>query len=226
MRRSFESHILPVLEECKPKTLLEIGVLRGDNTLKLLEWCSQNNAFLTSLDPVAWEGNLPEDVKQPSPGYKYKRGQEGFEEWHIIPEGLEEVYCRGLDRYWCCLKTRSVEYLDSPQFDGFDAYFIDGDHNYYTVTRELELIHQHGKPGDIALFNDVAGIWARKDLYYDPEFIPEEYRNGPKQGVLTAIEDFLESLAHKRLWKRVRCPYEFKVLTKKNDGIGLLKRIL
>lgn len=225
MHRLFESHIRQILDDRKPKTLLEIGVLRGDCTLQLLEWCAANGAHLTSLDPVAWEGELPEEVKQALPGYKYKRGQQGFEEWVVVPKGLEEVFRRGLQTHWTCLKTRSLDYLNSPEFRGFDLYLIDGDHNYFTVTRELERIHQHSKPGDVLLFNDVTGPWARRDLYYDPDFIPTEYRHTKKQGVRTAIDDFLDRSSQKRLWWRRDCPYRFCLLTKKQNGLGVLARI-
>ena len=225
MYHLFETHTRRILDENKPKTLLEIGVLRGDNTLNLLEWCSSNGAHLTSLDPVAWDGDLPEEVKRPMPGYKYKRGQEGFDDFNIVPEALEEVFRKGLDRHWTCLKMRSLDYMGSPEFRGFELYLIDGDHNYYTVSREMELIHKHGDAGNIMLYNDVAGTWARKDLYYDPEFIPPEYIGGRNQGVLTAIESFLDGLSQRWLWMRKNCPYEFRILTKKHNGLGVLTRI-
>lgn len=224
MHRLFESHIRPILDDRQPKTILEIGVLRGDCTLQLLEWCSANAAHLTSLDPVAWDGELPEEVKQPLPGYKYKRGQEDFKDWVIVPQGLEEVFRRGLQTYWTCVKTRSLDYLDSPAFNGFDLYLIDGDHNYFTVTRELELIHRRFKDRDILLFNDVTGAWAYSDLYYDPEFIPAEYICGRKQGVLPAINDFLDSLSQKRLWRRKDCPYSFRIVTKEHNGLAVMTR--
>ena len=225
MYRSFESHIRPILDIQHPKTLLEIGVLRGDNTLKLLEWCSLNEAHLTSLDPVAWDGDLPEEIKRPMDGYKYKRGQVEFESWKVVPDSLEEVFRRGLNQYWTCLKMRSLDYLALAESRGFDTYFIDGDHNYFTVTRELQFIHERGRTGDVILFNDVVGGWARHDQYYDPEFIPDEERDGSKQGVLTAIESFLDSISEKWLWRRRNCPYKFRILTKKNDGIAALFRV-
>ncbi|MFQ5801482.1 MAG: class I SAM-dependent methyltransferase [Candidatus Methylomirabilales bacterium] len=225
MHRLFESHIRWLLDVRRPKSLLEVGVLRGANTLKLLEWCAQNGASLTSLDPLGWEGNLPDEIKQPFEGYKYKRGQKQFADMVVVPEYLEIVYRQGLDQHWICLKMRSLEYLQSPSFAGFDMYLIDGDHNYFTVSNELRLIHEKGKIGDVLLFNDVVGRWARQDLYYDPTFIPNEYRGGPRQGVLTAIEDFLDSLSRRRLWWRLDCPYRFKIVTRRHDGLGLLERV-
>jgi len=225
MHRLFESHIRKILDEQKPKTILEIGVLRGKGTLQLLQWCAENDAHLTSLDPVAWGGDLPEHIRQPMEGYKYKRGQENFDDYVVVPEGIEEAFRLGLEKNWTCVKTRSLDYLGLPEFQGFDAYFIDGDHNHYTVTRELNSIHSRFKPGNVVLFNDVAGIYSKKDLYYDPEFIPDEFKGGRKQGVLIAINDFLDSLSEKKLWRRTNCPYQFDILTKENNGLGVLKLV-
>jgi len=224
MYQLFDSHIKPILDERKPKTILEIGVLRGDSTLKLLEWCADNNSHLTSLDPVAWEGDLPKEVKKPMDSYQYKRGQAEFDNYSVPPHALEEVFKRGLDSNWTCVKTRSLDYLDTPDFKGFDAYIIDGDHNYYTVYRELELIHQKYKPTDVVLYNDISGSWARRDLYYDPSFIPPEYVDGQKQGVLTAINAFLDFHSEKMLFWRKNCPYRFKIMTKKHNGLGILTK--
>jgi len=222
MQRLFDGYIRHLLEERRPTTLLEIGVHSGQNTLKLLEWCKSTGSQLTSLDPVEWVGCLPEELKRPYPGYQYKRGQKEFDNFKIAPPSIEIIFERGLDKYWTCKKLRSLDYLTSPEFTGFDMYLIDGDHNYYTVSNELKCIHAKISERSTILFNDVAGVWARKDLYYDPIFIPAEHRNSPKQGVLTAIEDFLASFGRRRLFWRIGCPYQFRILTKKHDGLGLL----
>lgn len=223
MHQLFESHIRPILDERRPRTLLEIGVLYGATTIKLLKWCIENGAHLTSLEPVQWEGDLPDEIKRSCPKYQYKRGQKKFDNITIVPQYLEEVYRMGLHQNWTCIKMRSLDYLGSSGFNGVDAYLIDGDHNYYTVSNELRLIHEKGCPNHLLLLNDVVGEVARRDQYYDPTFIPHEYILSDKQGVLTAIEDFLDSLSQKRLWWRVRCPYRFRILTKKHGGLGLLQ---
>ena len=109
-----------------------------------------------------------------------------------------------------------------------DAWIVDGDHNWFTVTRELMLIRaacaRAGKPL-LVFLHDVSWPCARRDFYYAPEQIPEEYRHphsftagasfawdglrpdrglrghgqlalaehegGPRNGVLTAVEDFI-----------------------------------
>ncbi|WP_237702996.1 class I SAM-dependent methyltransferase [Candidatus Protofrankia datiscae] len=62
-----------------------------------------------------------------------------------------------------------------------DAYLIDGDHNYATVTSELETIadaaRATGRPYlPLLIMHDVGWPNARRDSYYTPERIPEPER--------------------------------------------------
>ena len=61
------------------------------------------------------------------------------------------------------------------ELDACDAYIIDGDHNYWTVTRELEHIDARaraaGLPALVAL-HDVSWPCGRRDHYYAPEALP------------------------------------------------------
>ena len=126
------------------------------------------------------------------------------------------------------IKSNSLDALTSTQpigpASGFDCILIDGDHNWYTVFNELRLIRERAlvRPGGFIFLHDVDWPYGRRDLYYQPDSIPAEYRHpfaqkgmirgqsalaevgglnsaymnalvegGPKNGVLTAIEDFL-----------------------------------
>ncbi len=205
MIRLFDSHILPILEKHKPKEILEIGVLRGATTLRLLYWCSKNNAHLTSVDPTGWVGDFPDNIKVSWHGFAHK------DDKNINASYIESIYKQRLDKYWTCYKTISTEYL-STQYKGCDLCLIDGDHNYFTVSTELKLLDKKAESGNIILLHDISKkSYGRKDFYSDPLFIPTEWRNGKKQGVLTAIEDFMRENYNE-------CT--FKILTKKNDGLG------
>lgn len=80
------------------------------------------------------------------------------------------------------IKSNSLDALTSSQAigpaSGFDCILIDGDHNWYTVFNELRLIHEHGllSPGGFIFLHDVDRPWARRDMYYQPETIPAEFR--------------------------------------------------
>lgn len=59
--------------------------------------------------------------------------------------------------------------------DRAEIYVVDGDHNYWTVTQELE--HIFGDPGvppALAILHDVAWPCARRDQYYAPARLPED----------------------------------------------------
>lgn len=80
---------------------------------------------------------------------------------------------------------RSLEIL--PRLDRATGFVIDGDHNYYTVYNELQLITHHHTP-QLILFHDVGWPWGRRDMYYDPNSIPEDQRQAyvtdPQLGIL------------------------------------------
>jgi hypothetical protein len=61
-----------------------------------------------------------------------------------------------------------------------DAALVDGDHNWYTVYNELRLLREVARANDAALpvliLHDVGWPYGRRDLYYDPTNIPDEFR--------------------------------------------------
>ncbi len=76
--------------------------------------------------------------------------------------------------------VRKCNSLDAlPEMEGtFDSILIDGDHNWYTVYNELRLIRERSllRPGGMVFFHDVGWPYGRRDMYYQPESIPAEYR--------------------------------------------------
>jgi len=180
----------PCLDAVGVKSLLEIGSFRGELTEKLLEWAEGSGAKIATVEPLP-----PADLLD----LKSRR-----------PE-LELIEDTG---------TGALEGLAELP----DAIVIDGDHNYFTLSQELNKIAE--KAGDsplpFLLFHDVGWPHERRDTYYAPDRIPEDERQplghnctiepgnpglsdgglpyewaadhegGPKNGVVTAIEDFLE----------------------------------
>ena len=75
-----------------------------------------------------------------------------------------------------------------PQLEDYDAILLDGDHNWYTVYHELKAIEESFKNKEkfpIIFLHDVGWPYSRRDLYYDPETIPQEYRHQyQRQGIL------------------------------------------
>ena len=61
-----------------------------------------------------------------------------------------------------------------------DGALIDGDHNWYTVYNECRLLAEvsaaHDAPLPVMIFHDVSWPYGRRDLYYNPDNVPTEYR--------------------------------------------------
>ena len=150
----------------------------------------------------------------------------------------------------------SLDVLDQMS-EGFDCYLIDGDHNWYTVFNELKTIDEKNllRPGGAILLHDVRWPYARRDMYYDPSTIPPEYtrpyarrrivkgqsalstetgplnnalvQGGPRNGVLTAIEDFLALNSNSSKYIFMKCPVEhgLGVLVSAAPGIDMSYRM-
>jgi hypothetical protein len=66
-----------------------------------------------------------------------------------------------------------------------DVALVDGDHNWYTVDLELRMLaeaaRKEGAPLPVLVLHDVLWPYGRRDLYYDPSNIPDEFRQPYKQ---------------------------------------------
>ncbi len=184
--------IAPVLEAAQATRIVEIGALRGETTILMLERLGPD-AELHVIDPV------PEF----DPG-EHERAFPGRYVFH---------------------RDLSLNVL--PTLPPMDAALIDGDHNWYTVFHELDQLRAvaraAGAPLPVLILHDVGWPYGRRDLYYAPDTIPEEYRQpyaqrgirigrkqlvprggglnptmfnavkegGPRNGVMTALDDFI-----------------------------------
>ena len=166
----------------------------GDLTRVLADWAGEHDARVVAVDPL--------------PGAPLV----------ALAEQRPEVE---LDR------RLSLEALADR--DAAEAVVLDGDHNYYTVANELRLIAETARDTlPFVMFHDVGWPHGRRDFYYAADQIPEADRHpvgggklipgspgvhehgldypdsaahegGPRNGVLTAIEDFVEGRDDLRL---------------------------
>jgi hypothetical protein len=185
----FAEITMKFLDHIKPENIVEIGSEYGGSTRVLAAYAAKHGAMLHVIDPAP----------------------------KVDPEAALSEFSGS----WRFIGKKSVDVL--ADITG-DIFFIDGDHNYWTVMSELETIYA-SNPEAWAVLHDVGPPCDRRDLYYAPDQIPIEhrhpysfdhgidlmtgelcYRSGywgvgelaialeagtPKNGVLTAIEDFL-----------------------------------
>ncbi|HYF77469.1 MAG TPA: glycosyltransferase [Symbiobacteriaceae bacterium] len=193
MNRFWDPVIRPVLERVMPKSIVEVGCDRGHHTREILAFCRATDAVLHAVDPA--------------PRFD-------------VPTLTEEF-----GEHFRFYRATSLQAL--PLVERFDVVLLDGDHNWYTVYHELQLLRERcetlGQPFPLVFLHDLGWPYGRRDLYYNPESIPAAYRNpflkqgmepdstellpegglnsgfcnamtegGPRNGVLTAVEDFLK----------------------------------
>jgi cephalosporin hydroxylase len=199
--------IAPVLHAASARRVVEIGALRGETTARMLDDLGPD-AELHVIDPVP--------LFDPAEHERAFRGRYQFHQGFSID----------------VLRTLGP----------VDAALIDGDHNWYTVHNELRLLaegaRRHGTRLPVLILHDVLWPYGRRDLYYDPDRIPAEFRQpyaraginpgmkrlhprkglnptmcnaeeegGPRNGVMTALEDFVAE--HPRALRTLVIPIYF-----------------
>ena len=205
--------IRPLLEALAPDAIVEIGSESGKTTRLLIDLARQQGFRVHAVDPAPMFD--PE---------AWRREAGGCFWFHRLP---------------------SLVALAA--LEAVDAVLIDGDHNWYTVFNELELIevrcHDLAQPLPLVLLHDVAWPYGRRDLYYEPELIPAEHRQpwarrgispteaellpeggynahlcnalregGPRNGVLTAVEDYLAKSKERFVTARIPAVFGLQIL--------------
>jgi cephalosporin hydroxylase len=191
MFKLWDVAIAPVLAAGRARRVVEIGALHGDMTRRMLDFLGPD-AELHVIDPA--------------PNFDPAEHEAAFAGHYHFHHDL------------------SLNVL--PTLPAVDAALVDGDHNWYTVHGELTLLAEAartaGQPLPLLLLHDVGWPYGRRDLYYEPDRVPEEFRQpwaragmregepgllrtggvnptmcnavregGPRNGVMTALEDFL-----------------------------------
>lgn len=93
--------------------------------------------------------------------------------------------------------VRATSHDALAELEPCDAYFLDGDHNHFTVLGELELLGRSALAEDraaVVFLHDVGWPCARRDFYYAPERIPEEARHpfSRRLGVVPGLSELVE----------------------------------
>ena len=106
---------------------------------------------------------------------------------------------------WLEGATGDIE--DNKSIEWVDIAFIDGDHNYYTVSKELKMIKKLLKPESIIVCDDYHGKWSTRDGFYaeckshaDVEIATRRIESR-SQGVKTAVDEFLEENSNWKAWR-------------------------
>lgn len=174
----------------------EIGAHRGELTAELLDWAQASGARVTAIEPAPQPELLALAERRP--------------ELELVREPSLEALGR-------------ITIPEAMIVDG------DHNHYTVSEELRLIAERSRGRPLPLLLFHDVCWPHARRDTYYAPERVPEQHRQplvhrgavapdepgvshaglryewvaahegGPRNGVLTAIEDFAAERSGLRL---------------------------
>ena len=194
----FDLSIIPTfLTDFNVTKIVAIGLSNEAIIDEIISFCIKQNPTLYAIDPKI-------DIKDLIKKYDKEDGENDFK------DKIEYF------------KDDSLNVLG--QIKDYDAIFINGDPNWYTVYNELNLIKNSNLNFPLVFVCNNKYPHKRRDSYSDPEKIPEEFKNEccndlpilyekdeetkhtmvkdgfchaiqkdtPKNGVMTAIEDFLK----------------------------------
>jgi len=223
MHRLFDLIMKPILKEISFTHIVEIGCKEGKNTLKLLEICHEKKALLSIIDPYPTCDETYINKTYPNVSKLYKNLS-----LNILPQ---------------------IEEFDVLLIDGDHNYYT-----VYHELKILEKKFRN-KTFPLVFLHDVSWPYARRDLYYDPSSIPNEglnpyekkgiiygkqaldenglnrhlnnasFSDNPKNGVLTAIEDFMKETEHVLIFDHIDCFNGLGIMTSSEIVVNLFKTL-
>lgn len=195
MVRFWTNYIEPLIQVIQPRRLLEIGADRGWNTGRILAYCRATGAYADIVDPA------------PQPSLHDVLAAYGPDEHRYVP--LKSVAA-----------IPQLEPPDVALIDGDHNWVT----VFTELNLLHGNAGQHGVAMPIVISHDVGWPYARRDMYYSPADLDASQRHpyaykgmlpgiselvedgmngtlanathegGPRNGVLTGIEDFIASI--------------------------------
>ena len=180
--------LLPCLDAAGARSVVEVGAYAGDLTRVLLEWAARSGARVCAIDPTPHESLV-----------RLAETRDGLE---LVRETSLEALPR-------------IEAPDAVIIDGDHNYYT------VTGELRATAARADGSTLPLLLIHDVCWPHGRRDNYFEPDRIPPESRHeiaeggglipgepgvrpgglpyraaaaregGPRNGVLTAVEDFV-----------------------------------
>ena len=190
--RFWESIIAPLFLLTKPKPLVEIGSREGKNTHKLLGYCQANGATLHVIDPVPLP-DLPEWQRQYGQHLVFHQGRsldvlptiaqydavliDGDHNWYTVYHELLLIENHAHEEHFPLVLLHDTDWPYARRDTYDDPTMI-----------PAQYCHPYARKGVFPTERELSG---QKGL--NPHCWHALGEGSPKNGVRTAIEDFLQS---------------------------------
>ena len=158
----------------RPPAILEVGIDRGTSLIPIVVFLARTRA---AFAVVGVDVKVQESLTLVLANLDLQQGQDTM-----------------------CVQANSLEVLPKLVERGakFDVIMIDGDHNYHTVSHELEHVASLAHPQTLIVIDDYDGRWAERDLWYAERDgyadVTDVTRpvDTTKHGVRPAVDEWLE----------------------------------
>jgi hypothetical protein len=196
MHQFWNTIIAPVFSAVRPGMIIEVGCGEGLHTRKVLGYCAETGAVLHAIDtqacPAAVAGH---------PQLRFHRGRS----LELLPH---------------------LEAADAVLIDGDHNWYT----VFHELRAVQDAADRAGRRFPLVFLHDTAWPYGRRDMYYDPSSVPESQRQaideaallpgrdelapqgvnphyahalhegGPRNGVRTAVEDFVAGVPRLRVF--------------------------
>ena len=159
-----------VVEKCSVKNpiIFEVGCWTGRSTSILGNFAKDHNGVVTTIDKFDGTGSHLEEYAK------------DVDIESILRSNLKKL---GIYFYVHVINANSDDIFEQIYDNSIDFMFIDGDHRYSQVKKDLDNWWPKIKPGGIFCGHDCEG------LEYDKRYIEEDYENNRHNGVCKAVFD-------------------------------------
>lgn len=226
MRYAWDTFLAPLVDILKPKRLVEVGAYLGDGTHRILEYCRPNGGFVHVIDPLAQEPDLRQQQQGIFDGlardnpehFKFHCARsvplldelgpydmiliDGDHNWYTVIEELRAVERMALSHG--IVPLIALDDIGWPH-GRRDAYFAPEvvPAEYRHPYRQCGIV-----PGQSAMVEGGAPF---------SDFLHAEHEGGPRNGVRTAVEDFLQETTLDLAYREIPLRSGTTVLVPRDD---------
>ena len=162
-----------LLEQIPQPKVLEIGVDRGVTFLTLFHFLTLvHKEFLLEGVDIRFD-----------------------ETTKIMMDNFAVLYETQVAKFYL---ENSLKFLENNKEKKYNLVLLDGDHNYFTVQKELELLHEVANENAMIICDDYFGRWSERDLFYSTRETHSKIKEATpvvqteKHGVKAAVDEFLQ----------------------------------
>lgn len=219
MNRFWDKIILPIIQSIEANYIVEVGSDTGLNTMNILDYCKDNNAHMTAIDPFP-KFDIQEFKK------KYGNRFEIYEELslEVLPrlKNYDAILLDG-DHNWYTVYNELKTIADSFEGKKFPVVFLHdiswpyGRRDLYYNPKDIPADYRQPYK-KLGIHPAEPNLQAHNGL--NSSFNNSIYENNPKNGVLTAIEDFIDESELDFSFEVLNAYFGLGILFPKNEELN------